>query len=193
MNSHIAPVDLSKASRLINHGPTVLVSSHHNGIDNVMAAAWVCALDYNPPKLTAVIAKDTSTRQLVDGSLRFVIQVPTTAQVKLTRDVGSKSLADDPDKLKHCGVELFRVDGHKEPFVAGCSAWLLCQVIPEPHNQDNYDLFIGEIIAAWADTRVFKNGHWLFEEADPVWKSIHHVAGGHFYGIGEPVINKASE
>ncbi|MBF3727834.1 flavin reductase, partial [Burkholderia pseudomallei] len=34
MNSHIAAVDLKKAYRLINHGPTVLVSAHHDGVDN---------------------------------------------------------------------------------------------------------------------------------------------------------------
>ena len=35
----ITPVDLSKAFRLINHGPTTLVSARHDGVDNVMAAS----------------------------------------------------------------------------------------------------------------------------------------------------------
>ena len=39
MDSHIAPVELKKAYRLLNHGPTVLVSARHDGVDNVMAAA----------------------------------------------------------------------------------------------------------------------------------------------------------
>ena len=43
MNSHFQPVDLKKAYRLLNHGPTVLVSASHEGVDNVMAAAWACA------------------------------------------------------------------------------------------------------------------------------------------------------
>ena len=32
---------LDKAFRLLNHGPTVLVSARHGGVSNVMAAAWV--------------------------------------------------------------------------------------------------------------------------------------------------------
>jgi chromate transporter len=40
------------------------------------------------------------------------------------------------------------------PLVAGCSAWLVCRLLDEPHNQQAYDLFIGEVIAAWADERV---------------------------------------
>ena len=74
------------------------------------------------------------------------------------------------------------------PFVAGCSAWLACKVVPEPHNQQTYDLFIGEIVGAWSDTRVFKDGHWNFETADPALRSLHYIAGGHFYAIGDPLV-----
>lgn len=45
----ITPVELSKAFRLINHGPTTLVSARYDGVDNVMAASWVCAWIL-PPK-----------------------------------------------------------------------------------------------------------------------------------------------
>ncbi|MBI6885008.1 flavin reductase family protein [Pseudomonas putida] len=187
MNEYVAAVPLEKAFRLINHGPTILVSAHHDGVDNVMAAAWACALDFSPPKLTVVLDKIAKTRDLVEQSGRFVIQVPTVAQIDLTFQVGHRSLLDQPDKLARSGVELFAMDGYNVPFVAGCSAWLACQLIPEPHNQNRYDLFIAEIVGAWADTRVFRNGHWHFETADPAWRSLHYVAGGHFYATGEAV------
>lgn len=41
--------------------------------------------------------------------------------------------------------------------------------------------------AAWADDRIFRDGHWHFQDADPEWRSLHHVAGGNFYLIGEEV------
>ncbi|AOJ21466.1 flavin reductase [Burkholderia cenocepacia] len=185
MDSHIAPVALNKAYRLLNHGPTVLVSARHDGVDNVMAAAWACALDFLPPKLTVVLDKSAKTRELVERSGTFVIQVPTAAQLQLTHAVGSYSLAERPDKLREAGVTLFDVDGHDLPFVAGCSGWLACRLIPEPHNQQTYDLFIGEVVAAWSDTRVFRDGHWYFESADPTLRSLHYIAGGNFYAIGE--------
>lgn len=185
MDDHIENVEPGKAYRLINHGPTVLVSSHHAGVDNVMAAAWCCALDFAPPKLMVVIDKSTATRAMVEQSGRFVIQIPTAAQLQLTHDVGTISLEDDPAKLHSCGARLFRMAGSDLPFVAGCAAWLACQVVPEPHMQETYDLFIAEITGAWADSRIFKNGHWLYEQATPEWRSLHHVAGGHFYAIGE--------
>lgn len=165
----------------------MLVSARHAGVDNVMAAAWACALDFAPPKLTVVLDKSSKTREMIEKSGAFVIQVPTVAQLRLTHMLGTLSLATMPNKLKLSGVELFGIEGHDLPFVAGCSAWLACKLIPEPHNQQTYDLFIGEVVGAWADTRVCDNGRWHFEDADPSWRSLHHVAGGNFYAIGEPL------
>lgn len=185
MHSTIAPVDLARSYRLVTHGPTVLVSARHGGVDNVMAAAWCCALDFAPPKLTVVLDKATATRALIEGSGMFVIQVPTAAQLRLTHEVGTRSLASEAGKLADSGVQLFGMAGFDLPFVEGCAAWLACRLIPEPHNQQAYDLFIAEIVGAWSDTRVFRDGHWHFEDADPALRSLHHVAGGHFYAIGE--------
>lgn len=193
MNQHISPVELGKAYRLLNHGPTVLVSAEHAGVVNVMAAAWACALDFAPPKITVVLDKATKTRELVEKSGGFVIQIPNAAQLELTQAVGSASLADAPDKLQRCGVELFHIDGVQQPFVAGSSAWLACKLIPEPHNQQAYDLFIAEVVGAWADSRVFRDGHWQFEHAGPQWRSLHYIAGGHYYAIGEALVAAGSE
>ena len=185
VNEFIAPVELAKAYRLLNHGPTVLVSARYGDTQDVMAAAWACALDFVPAKLTVVLDKATVTRGLVEHSGLFVIQVPTVAQLRLTHAVGSESLAEQPEKLARAGVELIQLGDQPLPFVAGCSAWLACRLISEPHNQQAHDLFIGEVIGAWADTRVFEGGHWKFEQADPQLRSLHYVAGGHFYAIGE--------
>ena len=45
------PVALAHACRLINHGPTVLVSSEHDGRRNVMAAAWSMPVEFTPPRV----------------------------------------------------------------------------------------------------------------------------------------------
>lgn len=187
MNAHFRSVELAKAYRLINHGPTVLVSSAHDGVENVMAASWACGLDTAPPKVTVVVARETRTRELIERSSEFVLQVPTVRQAAMTYAVGSHSLSDDPAKLSKCGVELFRVDELKVPFVVGCAAWLYCKVVAEPHVQTAYDLFIGEVTGAWADDRVFREGHWHYGSAGPEWRSLHYIAGGHFYAIGDPV------
>ncbi|EOU9528106.1 flavin reductase family protein [Cronobacter dublinensis] len=191
--SFMAPVPLEKAYRLINHGPTVLVSARHDGVENVMAAAWACGLDFAPPKVTVVIDKIARTRELLERSGTFVLQVPTVAQREMTYQLGTLSLHNEPEKLALAGAELLAMPGVDAQLVAGCSAWLACRLIPEPHNQQQYDLFIGEVTAAWADTRVFSDGRWHFEDAPAQMRSLHHVAGGHFYAIGDAFARPDSE
>jgi flavin reductase (DIM6/NTAB) family NADH-FMN oxidoreductase RutF len=185
--AHFTPVPLDKAYRLLNHGPTVLVSSAHAGQHNVMAAAWSCPLDFAPPKVTVVIDKVTAARALVEGSGLFVLNVPARALAAQTVGVGTDSARDVPDKLQRYGVQLFGVPETPAPLVQGCVAWLACRLLPEPHNQQTYDLFIGEVTAAWADERVFSAGRWHFEDVPPELRTLHYVAGGQFYAIGEPV------
>jgi flavin reductase (DIM6/NTAB) family NADH-FMN oxidoreductase RutF len=188
MLPHLQPVGLEKAYRLLNHGPTVLVSSqdqHHTG---VMTAAWACALEFSPAKVTVVLDKSTKTREIVENSGVFALQVPTLKQIDLVYALGMMSQRDAPEKLRQCGVELFHFNGHEHlPVVKDCSAWLLCELISEPHHQLKHDLFIGRVIAAYADDRVFRDGHWYYHEADDSFRSLHHVAGGHFYTIGNAV------
>lgn len=185
---HFAAVPLEKASRLLNHGPTVIVSAQHAGERNAMSAAWACALDFAPPKVTVVLDKATRTRALVEGSGCFALQLPTVPMAALTKAIGTDSAVTMPDKLQRHGVQLFDAPGLDIPLVEGCAAWLACRLIPEPHNQQAYDLFIGEVVAAWADDRVFRDGHWQFGTAPAELRTLHYVAGGQFYAIGESVV-----
>jgi len=98
--------------------------------------------------------------------------------------VGSQSRKNNPVTLADCGVELFYQEGFDVPLVQGCGAYLICRLLPEPHNQQAYDLFIGEVEAAWADDAVFRDGHWRFDEAGDDWRTLHYVSGGQFYAIG---------
>lgn len=187
-----APVDLPKAYRLLNHGPTVLVSSAHAGRRNVMAAAWNMALDFDPPKVAVVIDKSTYTRQLVEASGSFALNVPCRALAAATLAVGQNSGRElagardaQTDKFSHYGLATFAASRIAAPLLEGCVAWLECKLIPEAHNQQRYDLFIGEVVAAHADTRVFAHGHWQYNAStDPALHTLHYVAGGHFLAIG---------
>ena len=192
-NSHIQTVPLEKAYRLITHGPTVLVSANDGQDTDVMTAAWACALEFSPAKVTVVLDKSTKTRKIIENSGNFALQIPTLKQLEMVYSLGTLSLYNDPDKLEQSGVQLFKFADQEIPVVEGCAAWILCELISEPHNQQTHDLFIGKVIAAYADDRVFRDGHWYYHEVSEEWKSIHHVAGGNFYTIGEAVTVKDAE
>jgi len=77
------PVPLDKAYRLMNHGPTVLVSSRHGEAVNVMAAAWSMPLDFQPPKVAVVLDKSTLTRRMIEASGEFALNVPSRELARL--------------------------------------------------------------------------------------------------------------
>lgn len=184
MNGHLREVPLSKAYRLINHGPTVLVSAAHDGKQGMLAVAWNVAIDFEPPKVAVVLAKDSYTRALVEKSGTFALNLPCVGQLQTVMDVGSVSGHDlSQDKFTHFGLQSLKASQVEAPLLEGCVAWLECRLIHEPHNQQQYDLFIGEVVAASADVRVFSEGRWHFDR-HPHLRTLHYIAGGEFLTTG---------
>lgn len=176
------PVELSRAYLLLNHGPVTLVTSAHCDRRNVMAASWAMPLDFQPPKVAVVIDARTLTRELVEASGEFVLNIPSRTLARTVLAAGSQS-GREVDKFAALGIATADAATVTAPLVEGCVAWLECRVIPEPHNQQRYDLFIGEVVAAWADPAVFADGRWRFAEEGE--RTIHYVAGGTFFATGE--------
>ena len=178
-----APVELAKCYRLLNHGPATLVTTAYAGQSNVMAASWVMPLDFDSPKVVVVIDKTTLTRELVDGSGCFALNVPPRALAQATLATGTTS-GRSADKFITNKFSTFAASMINVPLIEGCVGWLECRVLSEPSVETKYDLFIGEVLAAWADASIFLNGRWRFEESSD--RTIHYVAGGQFFATGEP-------
>ena len=131
---------------------------------------------------------------------------------RVDRRISFKELQSDPEKFKGDWVMLGGAIVSSKNIKAGT----LIEVLQEPLDDEGRPLdtdrtegrflvqsdrfldsavyhpgrlitFIGEVVGAWADTRVCDNGRWHFEDANPSWRSLHHVAGGNFYAIGEPL------
>lgn len=176
-----SPVELPQSYLLLNHGPVTLVSSAWKDRQNVMAAAWAMPLDFDPPKVAVVVDGRSWTRELIDASGEFVLNIPTRAMADQVLAVGSVS-GRDMDKFAVCQLGRLPATKVAAPLIDGCVAWLECRVMPEAHVQQRYDLFIAEVVAAWADPAVFKRGRWTFGRDDQ--RTIHYVAGGQFFATG---------
>ncbi|WP_245200379.1 flavin reductase family protein [Herbaspirillum sp. LeCh32-8] len=188
---HFRPVALHHASRLINHGPTVLVSAAHDGRRNIMAAAWSMPVEFTPPRIAVVIDKSTWTRELITASGGFGLIVPGAALMDLTYAVGSES-GRDHDKFVHYGIEAGAGPELGMPVLEhGCAAWLECRWIQETRSETAYDTFFGEVVAAAADARIFDNGHWNFTPDNAELHTLHHLGAGKFVVAGNQVQARA--
>lgn len=170
---------------MFNHGPVALVSAAADGEANVMAAAWVTPLDFDPPKFTVVLAADTHTRTLAERSGELVLQVPTVSMLSIIEGVGACS-GRDVDKWARFAIEREAEPSVRAPLVAGCTGWIAAKLLDEPRLATEYDLFLCQGFAAWTDDRVFLDGR-LREDVAPELRAVHHVAGGTYVVDGAVV------
>lgn len=185
MSPHFLPVDLAHASRLINHGPTVMVSSAHGGQRNLMSAAWSMPVEFSPPRIAIVIDKHTHTHSLIMGSGHFAVLVPGRALAPLVHAVGQTSGRDE-DKFAVHGLQSCRGPVLGMPLMTeGVVAWMECRLIPEPHTQAAYDTCFAEVVAAAADARVFVQGRWSFRADNTALHTLHYLGGGQFAAVGD--------
>ncbi|MDR5760725.1 flavin reductase family protein [Caballeronia sp. LZ035] len=178
--SHFLPVRLEHASRLINHGPTVLVTSAHGGRRNVMAAAWSMPVEFTPPRIAIVIDKRTFTRELAAASGTFGVIVPGAAAMDMTYAVGTTD-GRELDKFNAFGIETVEGPVLGLPLIEKhCAAWLECKLIDEKHTEDAYDTCFAEVVAAAADPSVFSEGHWHLDASNEPLHTLHHLGAGNF-------------
>ncbi len=179
-----APVQLNHASRLLNHGPTVIVSTVHEGRRNLMAAAWSMPVEFTPPRVALVVDKATYTRYQITHSTMLALNIPCRALADLTFTVGSVSGRGDPmpgeDKFARYGISSFTGPVLGLPLVEGCVGWMEGRVIDEPHTEQAYDTFFVEVVSALSDTRVFAHGRWNLNEHNRSLHTIHHLGAGLF-------------
>jgi flavin reductase (DIM6/NTAB) family NADH-FMN oxidoreductase RutF len=181
-------VPLRRAYKLINHGPTTLITSSSGERRNVMTAAWVMAIDFDPARVAAVIAAETFTRGLVEASGEFVVNVPTAKMIDTVYAAGKVSGEED-DKFASLALTTFPASIVGAPLLDGCAAWLECRVVPEPQIQERYDLFVADVVAAWADDASFADGVWRFARDED--RTLHHLSGGVFVESGAIVKAKS--
>jgi flavin reductase (DIM6/NTAB) family NADH-FMN oxidoreductase RutF len=186
--NHFRPVALEHASRLINHGPTVLITSAYEGHRNVMAAAWSMPVEFTPPRVAVVIDKKTFTRELVMAAGGFALCIPGAVLADATFAVGCVSGREVPDKLARFGLSAQPGPVLGMPVIEeGCCAWMECSLIPERHTEEAYDTCFAEVVAAAADERVFRNGRWAFSDARTDLHTLHHLGAGAFAVAGAVV------
>ncbi|MEY2633561.1 MAG: hypothetical protein RIR00_2215 [Pseudomonadota bacterium] len=187
----LVAVPLDKAYRLLNHGPLTLVTTADAaGRRNVMAASWAMPLDFSPPKVAVVIDKSTYSRELLAANPQFVLNLPGRDLAAAALAVGS-CCGREGDKFARHGLRTQPASLVLPPLLSDCLACLECRVLPEEAQQQKYDLFLAEVVAAWADPAVFHDGRWDF--ADPQRRTLHYQAGGAFFVTGDSFVVPGGE
>jgi flavin reductase (DIM6/NTAB) family NADH-FMN oxidoreductase RutF len=160
---------LAQAYRVTPTG-LYLISTAYQSKRNVQFAFRALGISDAPPLLLIGIQDKNFSREMIEKSAEFVLNVCSENQlhaVDKSRDLSGRHVED---KFVALGLEALPATRVQAPLVAGCHANVECRVV----NQVFYEglhLFVGEALAAHVD-----------HQAPPVGR-----LAGKTYRLGNPI------
>ncbi|MEJ0094879.1 MAG: flavin reductase family protein [Methylocella sp.] len=139
----------SKAYRLLEAGPIVLVTTTHNGRPNVMTMGFHMVVQHAPPLLGCVIGPWDHSYKALRASGECVIAIPTVDLARKVVDIGNCS-GDQVDKFSKFGLTQAPGKIVSAPLIAECLANIECRVA-DTTLVEKYSLFILEAVRIWID------------------------------------------
>jgi flavin reductase (DIM6/NTAB) family NADH-FMN oxidoreductase RutF len=138
---------LSKVHQLLGPGPVIMVSTSHQGKDNVMSMSWHMMVDFDPPLVAFVMDENSHSFEMLKKTKECVINIPTVELIKTVVAVGRCS-GSEVDKFEKFKIKKEAASKVKAPIVSECYASLECKVI-DTKMVSKYNIFILEVLKAW--------------------------------------------
>ncbi len=164
----------SKAYRLLEPGPIVLVTTTQQGRPNIMTMGFHMVLQHAPPLIGCVIGPWDHSYKALRASGECVIAIPTVDLAAKVVDIGNCS-GEKIDKFEAFGLTPRPAGDVAAPIIAECLANIECQVA-DTTLVEKYSLFILEAVKIWHDLKRKER------------RTIHHNGDGTFTVDGR-VIN----
>jgi flavin reductase (DIM6/NTAB) family NADH-FMN oxidoreductase RutF len=172
-------ISLVHANRLINHGPTVLITSKLGDKLNVMTAAWQMPVSFTPLLVAIAIAHGRFSHKLILEGREFVISIPNSDMVKEVLCCGSYS-GKNNDKFKICKLTPLKARKVNAPLIKECIGHIECK-LHSHHEAGDHTIFVGEVVSAAVREGVFDS--YLDVNLDAA-KTLHHLGGKVFCRSG---------
>lgn len=151
------------------HYPAVatVVTSHADGRDNAMAAAWHTAMSRKPPIYGVSISTKRYTYGLIVASGEFVVNFVPWDKRELVAKVAGCS-GHEVEKFRAFGIAAASGKAVQAPVLADAYAAYECRVM-EQRTLGDHVLFVGSIVAVHWDKEALGQGSMLDpEQAHPV-------------------------
>ena len=171
-----------KGSTLLAPLPSVLVTSRHNGVDNVFTVAWAGIINSQPPKCSISIRPERLSYEMIKESGEFVVNIPTSYMVRAVDYCGCVSgrKTDKFAAARLATTEATQVDCLQ---IEGCPLTLECRVSDIIPMGGTHDLFLADIVAVNVDEKVLDENNKLRMDKC----SLLAYAHGDYFALGKKV------
>lgn len=167
-------LDITQLARLVNHGPTVIVSCAHEDRDNLITLAWCMPVSICPPMIGVAIAPARFSHDIIRQSGEFAVNIPSAELLGAVWRCGTVSGRDE-DKFAGSGLTRFDASVIGAPLVEECFAHIECTVESAPVAGD-HTVFMGRAVAAMVEESAFDGRLSL----DGAYRTLHHLGGSAF-------------
>ncbi len=169
-------ISISKANRLINHGPVVLVSTLYKGRANIFTVAWNMPVSHSPLCIAIASGNSNFSTKIINETGEFVINVPDISLKEKVIGCGSVS-GENVEKFKRFELTPLKSKKINAPGIKECIGHLECK-LEKSVNFYDHTIFIAKVVAAYADEEKwdFKENVWKAEKA----QILHHLGGPYF-------------
>ncbi len=173
-------LDVTEARRLLTGGPVVLVTTAWHGKKNVMPAAYVVPLSFEPPLIGVAVHPARHTHDMIRFSEEFALNFPSRRLMNHVQYLGIVS-GREVQKIDVTKLPTFKAQRVDVPLLEGCLAWVECAVEDILRLGDHH-LFVGKVLAVQVEREAFEEA-WLL--ADDDLKPLHYLGGDLYAILGE--------
>jgi len=145
-------VALPQAYRVTPTG-LYLISTAYEGKRNVQFAFRALGISDEPPLHVIGIQDNNFSRQVIQKSGEFVVNVCSENQLHAVDKSRTLSGRDVEDKFLALGLETLPASRVQAPLVAGCHANVECRLVNE-FLVEGLHLFVGEALVAHVDNQL---------------------------------------
>ena len=168
-----------KGSVLIAPVPPTMVTSAHDGKQNVFTVAWTGVLNTQPPKTYISVRPERYSYELIKNSGEFVINLTTTSMVKNADRCGTYS-GKHVDKFKKYSIETVPAQNVSAPILKDSPVALECKVT-DIVEMGTHHMFMADIVGVSVDEQYLDaNGKLCLQKAN-----LAAYAHGEYYALGK--------
>ncbi|GBF32474.1 NADPH-flavin oxidoreductase [Desulfocucumis palustris] len=162
--------------------PTTLVGANINDKPNYLAVAYCGIVGTNPPVITIALRKSRYTNTGIRENGTFSVNLPSAEMVKVTDYCGLVSGRKfDKSRL----FSTFYGELKTAPMIDECPVNLECKLIQTLDYIGSHDIYIGEVVEAYAGEQYITNGSPDIKKVNPILLSSTHDKN--YWKVGEPL------
>lgn len=160
--------------------PVVLVGTRVAGRANFLTVGWMSQVNWKPPMISVALGKNHFTNPGIRETRAFSVNVPGIDLMVPTDYCGMVS-GKDSDKARLFTVVFGEMTG--SPLIEECRLSMECR-LTRTVDLEGDELFIGEVLAVYADAEALRDGKVDVRRIDPL---IFSKTDNGYWRLGERI------